>query len=300
VKIVLAYIRLTRPANIVTAIADILAGFSISVSFNWWFSGQVPDFHMSLFPVLATVGLYGGGVVMNDVADEELDKIERPERPIPSGLATKAGATVLGLSLLVFGIVSAFVSSVLTGEIAIGIAVLALVYDYFGKHHKFFGPINMGMCRGGNLLLGISAISWVVPFCYEIAVIPIIYIAAITMISRGEVVGGNKNAIGFAGILYSIVIAGILLLHHFLPQAQTGLYTIGFLILFALVIYIPLLLAYVKPEPMKIRTAVKSGVIALIAMDAAIATSFSGWIMGLLILALLPVSLLLAKVFSVT
>ena len=65
----------------------------------------------SLLPVfllvLATVGLYGGGVVFNDVFDAELDKIERPERPIPSGLVTKQSASFLGLLLLLMAIIAA-------------------------------------------------------------------------------------------------------------------------------------------------------------------------------------------------
>jgi len=96
-------------------------------------------------------------VVMNDVADYELDKIERPERPIPSGFASKEGATVLGICLLVAGIIFARQVSQLSAIIASSIAVLALLYDYLGKHHNFFGPINMGLCRSGNLLLGMSA-----------------------------------------------------------------------------------------------------------------------------------------------
>ena len=72
-------LRLTRPANIVTAIADILAGVAIS-----GFLRDGHDYTPVLWLVLSTVGLYGGGVVFNDVFDAKLDAVERPERPIPS------------------------------------------------------------------------------------------------------------------------------------------------------------------------------------------------------------------------
>jgi 4-hydroxybenzoate polyprenyltransferase len=154
VKTIVAYLRLTRPANIVTAVADILAGWAIAICFIgkndiFFFDFQT---HRLTFLILATIGLYGGGVVMNDVADYKLDKIERPERPIPSGLASRTGATILGIGLLLFGIFCASMVSCLSGAIAVAIALLALIYDFFGKHHNFLGPINMGMCRGGNLL----------------------------------------------------------------------------------------------------------------------------------------------------
>ncbi len=82
------YLRLMRPANIVTAISDILAGIAIAVYFIGMQPGDIQMLHAFLL-VLATIGLYGGGVVFNDVFDAALDKVERPERPIPSGLIQK-------------------------------------------------------------------------------------------------------------------------------------------------------------------------------------------------------------------
>ncbi len=81
------------------------------------------------------------------------------------------------------GICSGFTVSILSAEIAAGIAVMALIYDFFGKHSKFLGPLNMGICRGGNLILGMSVISNL-NYIWILAIIPVIYISAITMISR--------------------------------------------------------------------------------------------------------------------
>ncbi len=301
-KTVLAYLRLTRPANIVTAIADILAGWWISISVENAFSEWIviPNrFATLLFLVLATIGLYGGGVVMNDVADFELDKIERPERAIPSGIISRTSATIFGISLLIAGIFCAVIVSTLSGGIALTIAILALIYNFFGKYSRFFGPINMGMCRGGNLLLGMS-VAFPIIWVWPLSLIPVIYIAAITMISRGEVIGGNKKAIVFAGVLYGIVVLAIQYFSIIQTKFLDLIFANAFIALFAVLIFRPLILAFRNPDPMNIRKAVKSGVISLIAMDAALATCFSGWVMGLIILALLPISLLLAKGFAVT
>jgi 4-hydroxybenzoate polyprenyltransferase len=305
-KTFLAYLRLTRPANIITAVADIMAGYSVAwcLHFLMW-DMIIPKCETDLyFLILATIGLYGGGVVMNDVADVEIDKVERPERPIPSGKASRKGAAILGISLLVLGIFSAAIVSMESAIIASSIAILALVYDFFGKHSKFLGPINMGLCRGGNLLLGMSATS-VLFIAYPIALLPIIYIAAITMISRGEVVGGNKIAISYAALMYGVVIAGLIFIAFFLNHHEMFIhpkviYPLGFISLFAILIFMPLIIAYKNPEPMKIRGAVKAGVISLIVMDASLAACFGGWISGLVILGLLPISILLAKIFAVT
>ena len=153
---VVAYIRLARPANIITAVSDILAGVSVSGIF---ITGRneftISPYQYIFWLGLSTSCLYSGGVVFNDVFDAELDKLERPERPIPRGLATVRGGTIMGIFLLVLGIYSAYHVSMLSAGIAIAVAFLSLAYDSFFKHH-FLGPFIMGMCRAANLFLGIS------------------------------------------------------------------------------------------------------------------------------------------------
>jgi 4-hydroxybenzoate polyprenyltransferase len=53
-------------------------------------------------------------------------------------------------------------------------------------------------------------------------------------------------------------------------------------------------------DPKFVGKAVKAGVLSLIVMDASVAATFAGWQYGLLVLALLPVSIFLAKSFTVT
>ncbi|PIQ21202.1 MAG: polyprenyltransferase, partial [Cytophagales bacterium CG18_big_fil_WC_8_21_14_2_50_42_9] len=158
-----AHFVLLRPANIITAIADIMLGFAASGSVMMLMQDDEvtagePQMRLLYWLILSTIGLYGGGVVFNDVFDAELDRVERPERPIPSGAASRVSATVLGALLLIGGIAAAFQVSVLSGALAVLISVIALVYDALGKHFSVLGPINMGLCRGLNLLLGISAV----------------------------------------------------------------------------------------------------------------------------------------------
>ncbi len=291
-----------RPANIVTAIADIMLGYAASgalLSLSLWENGfEAANLYLLGWLVLATIGLYGGGVVFNDVFDAELDRVERPERPIPSGRASLAGASILGLVLLVGGVLAAWQVSVASAAIALAVALLALLYDWKGKHHTFLGPINMGACRGGNLLLGVSAIPAAIEDLWFIALIPIVYIAAITMVSRGEVHGGNTAALKGAVAMYALVFAGIISL-ALLPQFNL-LYSLPFLLLFAFLIFPPLLKALPAREPKLIIKAVKAGILALIVMNASIAAGFAGWQYGLIVLLLLPVSIYIAKSFAVT
>lgn len=293
------YLRLMRPANIVTAISDILAGVAIAGYFtnSHWRTLQIEPV---LLLVLTTIGLYGGGVVFNDVFDADLDKVERPERPIPSGLITKQGAALLGAGLLLMAIIAAyFVHQRFSGTcaIAITIAMAALTYDKWGKHHSFFGPLNMGLCRGGNILLGMSILPAAIGEYWFISIIPVLYIGAITMISRGEVHGGKKSILVTAAIFYLVVISSILIIAY---HNSTTLRTLLFLSLFGVMIFLPLHKAMRHPSGSFVGKAVKAGVLALIVLNASWAVAFGTVSMALVILLLLPISVMLAKAFAVT
>ncbi len=303
------YLQLMRPANIVTAIADILAGIAVSfyspfasvvgsMLHDFWRSFRMTFALLDIFAlIIATIGLYGGGVVLNDYFDADLDKVERPERPIPSGKVSKENALFLGVGLLVIGVVFAFKVSWLSGVIALMIALLAVFYDYKGKHIAWFAPLNMGMCRGGNLLLGASILTNNIYRYWWVAFIPIVYISAITLISRGEVHGSRKSSLLKGLGMYLVVIGALGGLLYFSRHPYT---VIPFFFLFAYFIFPPLMKAIDQPDAANIRQAVKSGVISLILLNATLTAIFSNIWFALVVLALLPVSRGLAKKFAVT
>jgi 4-hydroxybenzoate polyprenyltransferase len=297
-----AYLQLMRPANIVTAWADVLAGFAISesvISSHEIYTGvTVANFIPLLWLLLSTTGLYSGSIVFNDVFDAEIDAKERPDRPIPSGKASYSKAALLGSVLLAIGVLAAVQVSWLSATLASSIAAAAIIYDAYGKHHPIFGSLNMGICRGGNLLLGVSVVSPMVAEYWFLALIPIVYIAAITTLSRHEVRGGDSNNTVIALLLVSTVIAallglGLLNKHHVLA-------VLPFILLLALRVLIPFINAMRQPTPENIQIAVKAGVLSLIVVDATAAATFASLPYGILVLSLLPISMGLAQIFSVT
>ncbi len=303
-----AYFQLLRPPNLVTAITDVLAGVAVAVG---WSLIELPSAYFPISPaiiggygqdwpwlVLATLGLYGGGVVLNDFYDADLDSLERPERPIPSGKVPRLHAGWLGYILLTLGVGAAFKASFTSGAISLVIVVLVIIYDKLSKNYSIWGPLNMGLCRGCNLMLGISAVPVLVSPLLFLSIIPIIYISAITLISRGEVHGNTRRNFNLGLGLYVLVGAMILSL-GLLPQYQWW-FGLPFLMVVVLIVLPPLIKARKTNRPELIGRAVKAGVLALIPLNAALAAGFTGLIFGLLLLLLLPLSLLLAKIFAVT
>jgi len=283
------YLQLMRPANLVTANADILAGFA---------GAGPPGYGRLAWLLLATTGVYGGGIVFNDVLDARLDAEERPERPIPSGRASLPTAVLLGAFLFLMGICAAFQVSLASGLIAGLTAAMALLYDARGKHHPLLGPLNMGACRGLNLLLGVSAAPSMLGARWVIALIPIAYIAAITAVSAGEVRGGRRATGLFALILLGAVLLalpGLALTSQFrlLPM-------LPFLLVLAGRVLPPFWQAYLAPRPDRLRAAVKAGVLSLIVLDSALAAGYAGLLYGLAVFALTFAAAYLARLFAVT
>ncbi len=292
-------LELVRPANVVTAFADVLAGFAAAGAAETllYGSNQAAGSDLALL-LLSTAGLYAGGVVFNDVFDAELDALERPERPIPSGRVTRSEAVALGAILLAIGVAAAGIVGIVPFIVAALIAFCAILYDSVGKHHSLLGPINMGACRGANLLLGTSVVPAMLSELWFIALIPVVYIAAVTAVSRGEVHGGSRATGALAVVLLAAVMAALLLLGIRLDYRTVR--TLPFLALLAALVFPRFLQAAVDPSPDRLQKAVKAGVLALVAMDATLAAGFGGWTIGIIVLLLLPVSIGIAKLFAVT
>ena len=297
--VLLGYIRLIRPANLPTAAADILAGIAIagiSLESNFIMVGDTRLFPNDWWLSFASVFLYAGGVVLNDVFDLEIDRKERPERPIPKGLVSRKNAAIFGSLLLISGVLLAFYVNRLSGSIAVILMLAILLYDSFSKKYSFIGPLNMGICRGLNLLLGMSVATELVH--PEYALIPVVYIFAVTLISRGEVHADNKKQLIWAGILYVAVIFAVV---KIIPNKPDSIISAGpFILLFIILIFRPLIKAYQQNTAENIKSAVIGGVLAIVALDAILAAGFANWWYGFLTLLLLPLSWVLSKIFSVT
>jgi 4-hydroxybenzoate polyprenyltransferase len=281
-----ALLQLVRPANVVTALADVLAGYAVAgggrAGLGWL--------------LVATACLYAGGIVLNDVFDREIDLAERPERPIPSGRIPWKAAAVAGALLLASGTVFAALANATAFAVAVAIAAAVVLYDAWTKRIALVGPVNMGLCRALNLLLGVAATPAAVARHWPLALVPLTYIAAVTALSRGEVHGGRRGIAGFALISLTVVLVALIALSGFAGSwAGVALAAVlGWRVL------PPFAAAYRQPDAPQIRVAIRTGVLSLVILDAVIGTTYGGPLYGALILATGVVAGALARVFAVT
>ena len=283
------YLELLRPPNVVTAIADILAGYAVAGRGQ---GARLP------WLLAATACLYAGGVVLNDYFDRALDAAERPERPIPSGRVPAGAAGALGGALLFAGVALAFGATTAAGSVALGLAACILLYDGIAKRHAFAGPIVMGFCRGLNLVLGMAAVPAALAGRWSVALLSVAYIAAVTMVSRGEVHGGKKPVAALAMAVLGAVVVAVAII-----ALRSGAWPLPALAVAAALAWRvgpPFAAVYADPRPPIVRHAVRAGVLSLVLLDAALSAAYAGPFYAAIVLATALVAGSLARLFSVT
>src|SRR5215212_9235520 len=171
-----AYLELVRVPNLFTAAADVLAGYLTVTAGRGTF-----DAEQLTWLLVSTVCLYAGGVVLNDYFDEAVDRVERPERPLPSGRVTRSAARRLAVGLLIMGGLAAATVGPLSLGLALAIALSASVYDAIGKRTAL-GPLNMGFCRFLNLLLRASAAPDLLLNRLTLALLLMVHVTGVTVL----------------------------------------------------------------------------------------------------------------------
>jgi len=131
-------LRLGRVSNLPTVWTNTLAGALLAGAAG--FGGE-------LALLLAAFTLfYTGGMFLNDAFDAAIDARERPERPIPSGVVTRAEVFGWGFGQMAAGV--ALLALVGTTTALAGLALAATI-TFYNWNHKAnpFSPVVMGLCR---------------------------------------------------------------------------------------------------------------------------------------------------------
>jgi hypothetical protein len=158
--------------------------------------------------------------------------------------------------------------------------------------------VNMGLCRALNLMLGVAAVPAILPAAWPLAVVPLVYIAAVTALSRGEVHGGTRGVARFALISLTFVLVALAALT--LREARRAWAGLMLVALLAWRVLPPFWDAYRVASPGAIRSAVRAGVLSLVLVDAVIGATYAGALYGVAILATALLAAVLARLFSVT
>ncbi len=161
-----SYIQITRPINCLFGSLTVVIGL-----FNA-FSG-VGFFHVPNNILVLLGGLFvyimvaAASNIINDIFDIEIDRINRPNRPIPSGKIQKKTAiiysgVIMGIGFVISIFLAFFTPNiVLVPLLTVFFGGIGFIYSWKGKRNGFLGNIMVGIAFSSGIPFGALLI---VPF----------------------------------------------------------------------------------------------------------------------------------------
>lgn len=153
-----ALLALCRPLNcLITALSVWVGAFA---------AGSRWPFPEIGWAALAAALIAGAGNAFNDVVDLEIDRINRPRRPLPSGRLSRAAALAESGCLATGGAAIALWLGPETGAIALAVTLLLGLYSLYLKRSALWGNLLVSGVAAvafpyGALAAGTLGRSWV-------------------------------------------------------------------------------------------------------------------------------------------
>ncbi len=198
-----AYLRIMRPTNAIFGSLTAIIGV---VTTNWFLITTIgprwsfDQFLLSIvLSVLTYICIAAAGNVVNDIYDLEVDKVNRPDRPLPSGAMSLREAKGLTSLLVSLGLVFAWLTIPLSaiGIWTIGIvilfAIVGLLYAAKGKVMGVLGNLAVAVSFAFGLFYGSLVTYTIIP-----TVLWIYFLAAACVLQGRETIKGIEDVEGDA------------------------------------------------------------------------------------------------------
>lgn len=143
------YFRVTRPVNAAAA------GFAAALAF--WITGGA-DMLTALLLFFAVACICGAGNAVNDLFDADIDRINRPERPIPRGDISIRGCAIFSVLLFAAGFLCSLPVLPWCPCLAAVNILLLIMYSTSFKRMPVLGNVCVSYLTGSVFLFGGMAV----------------------------------------------------------------------------------------------------------------------------------------------
>lgn len=151
-------LRLIRPIN------GVMMGFAVLVGAAIGSSHGIISYWRELFLGFVTsFTLTGAAMAINDYYDREIDAINEPDRPIPSGTVSPGEAVIVFLTLSLVGLLTAWITSTSCLAIAVTSWFVMFFYSLRGKRIGIIGNILVSICIAFPFIYGGLAVENLFP-----------------------------------------------------------------------------------------------------------------------------------------
>lgn len=147
----LAYVELIRPFNCIMAGIAVFVGALLASPFALSLPTGL------IYTLVSAVLIAAAGNAINDYADVEIDKINRRDRPIPSGRVRKELALYVAIALFAAGIALGSLVNHTVAAIAVLNTALLVAYSFYFKHVLLVGNVVISFLVGSTFLFGGAA-----------------------------------------------------------------------------------------------------------------------------------------------
>ena len=134
-------IEIMRPVNSIMVGLAIIVGTVITGG-----PSVVSSLTTLVYAFITGFTLTGASMVINDYYDQNIDAVNEPQRPIPSGRVTPNEALILTGALSLVGLGASYLVSIQTLGIAVLAWVLLMIYSIWGKRTGFLGNLMVSTC----------------------------------------------------------------------------------------------------------------------------------------------------------
>jgi len=281
--------ELVRLPAVLSVPGDVLVGAAVS--------GQGRDVRRTAGLVAASSCLYLAGMALNDYADREIDAVERPARPIPSGRVSPGFALGLAGALTV-GAAALSVAADGPRALAVTAPLAAAVWGYdLALKSQPIASASMSACRGLDVMMGAGAHGAVaaVPAASVVAA----HIAVVTEVSRREVTGGDADVPKKAlAATVGVAAAGALLSRRAPRRGRAA--ALGLVGAYAAIVGRAHADAVADPSPARMQRAVGAGILGLILLEAGLLAGSGAIVPAAGVATLWPIARKAAKKRAVT
>jgi UbiA prenyltransferase family len=135
---------------------------------------------------LAMALFYTAGMFLNDVFDYEVDRRERPERPLPSGRITLGAARAAVAVLFLVGAALLGATDLAAAGVGLGLIALIVAYDAWHKGNPL-SPALMAGCRALVYVIAGLAVADELPWeLWAAAGMLFVYVVGLTQVAKVE------------------------------------------------------------------------------------------------------------------
>ena len=145
-------IRLFRPELPLAAGVCVLAGQVLT-------TGTLPPLRTGLLGFICIFAISGSALVLNDYFDFEVDKINAPQRPLPSGAVSRVEALGLTVLATIIGLASAFALGLNALLISVFLWIIGFLYNWRFKQSGLPGNLMVSTSVALSFIFGAATMN---------------------------------------------------------------------------------------------------------------------------------------------